>query len=85
MATATQHEPMTLTDGGRFDARRGEYRCQCGQVLRVFGGGRHRIYFEPGDADPVMNRACPHCGRGLPGKNRPGVADPVVSGGRAAR
>src|SRR5947209_265482 len=53
--------------------RRGEYRCGCGHVLRVFGGGRHRVYFEPGNTkldDPVMNGACPACGRGLPGKNR---------------
>jgi len=40
----------------------------------VFGGGRHRVYFELSDArseNPVMNRVCPACGRGLPGKNRP--------------
>jgi hypothetical protein len=51
-----------------------EYHCQCGHDLRVFGGGRHRVYFELGDAkldDPVMNRVCPDCGQGLPGKNRP--------------
>jgi len=53
--------------------RRDEYRCGCGHVLRVFGGGRHRVYFEPSNTqldDPVMNRACPACARGLPGKNR---------------
>ena len=53
--------------------RRGEYRCECGNVLRVFGGGRHRVYFDAGNTqldDPVMNRDCPACGRGLPGKNR---------------
>lgn len=51
---------------------RGTYRCECGHTLRVFGGGRHRVYFEPGSTaldDPVMTRACPGCGRGLPGKN----------------
>ena len=50
---------------------RGAYQCQCGHVLRVIGGGRHAIFFEPGDAgleDPIMNRVCPNCGRGLPGK-----------------
>ena len=55
-------------------ARRGEYRCECGHVLRVFGGGRHRVYFEPDNesmGDPVMNGVCSECGRGLPGKNRP--------------
>ena len=25
------------------------YRCECGHVLRVYGGGRHRVYFEPDD------------------------------------
>ena len=54
--------------------RRGQYRCKCEHVLRVFGGGRHRVYFEPANTrldDPVMNRVCPECGRGLPGKNAP--------------
>jgi hypothetical protein len=49
------------------------YRCECEHVLQVFGGGRHRVYFELGDSrleDPVMNRSCPACGHGLPGKNR---------------
>ena len=63
--------------GGRGDTdatRPGKYRCECGHLLRVFGGGRHRVYFEPANTrldDPVMNRACPACGRGLPGKNAP--------------
>ena len=54
--------------------RRVEHRCECGHVLRVFGDGRHRVYFEPSNVrldDPVMNRVCPNCGRGLPGKNSP--------------
>jgi ribosomal protein S27AE len=49
------------------------YTCpECGRVLRVFGLGRHRVYFELDDerADhPVMDRVCPECGYGLPGKN----------------
>lgn len=52
-------------------AGRGDYRCDCGHILRVFGLGRHRVYFEPGDArldNPVMDRVCPECGRGLQGK-----------------
>jgi hypothetical protein len=56
------------TSGGRP----GEYRCACGQGLRVFGLGRHQVYFEPGSArleDPVIARACPQCGGGLPGSN----------------
>jgi hypothetical protein len=54
-------------------ARHNEYRCQCGHGLRVFGTGRHRVYFGPADArfdDPMMNGACPTCGRELPGKRR---------------
>ena len=52
--------------------RRATYTCtECGHVLRVNGLGRHRVYFEPTDHlrdDPVMNRRCPGCGHGLPGK-----------------
>ena len=73
MATALQAEP-TEPQVSDSRARPGEYRCECGHVLRVYGGGRHRVYFESEDAgfkDPVMNRVCPECGRGLPGKNRP--------------
>ena len=49
------------------------YTCpECGRVLRVSGVGRHAVYFELDDErsdDPVMNRVCPECGYGLPGKN----------------
>jgi hypothetical protein len=65
-------EPTPVVSAA-FD-RRGEYRCECGHELRVFGGGRHRVYFEPSNTrldDPVMNRVCPECGRGLRGKNAP--------------
>jgi hypothetical protein len=61
-------QPSSVSD------RRGEHRCECGHVLRVFGGGRHRVYFELDNTrldDPVMDRACPECGRTLPGKNAP--------------
>ncbi|MGH2913839.1 MAG: hypothetical protein ACRDMX_02510 [Solirubrobacteraceae bacterium] len=50
----------------------GTYRWECGHPLPVFGGGRHRVYFEPGITaldNPVMDRVCPDCGRCLPGKN----------------
>jgi hypothetical protein len=70
MATAIQQEPPV----SEVADRPGEYRCECGHVLRVFGGGRHRLYFEPGSArldDPVMNGVCPECERGLPGKHQP--------------
>jgi ribosomal protein S27AE len=49
------------------------YSCpECGRVLRVSSPGRHRVYFELDDersSDPVMNRVCPACGHGLPGKS----------------
>jgi hypothetical protein len=73
MASGTLVAPVngSLVSGNPSRGR--EYRCECGQRLRVSGGGRHRVYFEPdaGLEDPVINRACPGCGRGLPGKNRP--------------
>ena len=63
MATATQAPPVAGTR---------TYDCpKCGHELRVFGRGRHRIYFELGDEhldDPVMDSACPECGHALPGK-----------------
>jgi hypothetical protein len=40
--------------------------------LRVFGGGHHRIYFEPASRrldDPIMNGLCPQCELPLPGKS----------------
>jgi hypothetical protein len=66
--------PQRFADAGQPDPR-STYICpDCGHALRVSGGGRHRVYFELGDQrldEPVMNRICPACGRGLPGKNRP--------------
>jgi len=51
------------------------YTCpDCGHVLRVSGLERHRVYFELDDErsdDPVMNRVCPACQHGLPGKSAP--------------
>ena len=51
-------------------ARRGQhYRCPCQHEFQVFGGGRHRRFYELDDArwvDPVMTRACPSCQRRLP-------------------
>jgi hypothetical protein len=73
MATATQQLGVVRPITRRSNAGRpGEYSCPCGQSLRVFGLGRHQVYFEAGSArlqDPVIARACPHCGRGLPGSN----------------
>ncbi|HEY3773816.1 MAG TPA: hypothetical protein VGL69_12520 [Solirubrobacteraceae bacterium] len=74
MATATQAQrPASPV--------RDEYRCECGHVLRFFGGGRHRVFFgmETKRRDhPVMNRACPECGRRLPGKGRPYAGSEAV-------
>lgn len=64
-------------------ASRGEYRCECGYVLRVFGRGRHCVFFEAADTrlyDPVINRACPGCGCRLPGKGRPYAASEPARG-----
>jgi ribosomal protein S27AE len=62
--------PERLAPSGRRT-----YSCpECGYALRVSGLGRHRVYFElDGERsdEPVMNRVCPECGHGLPGKNRP--------------
>jgi hypothetical protein len=77
MATATQERAGA-------SAVRGEYTCECGHALRVFGGGRHRVFFEPESMrrdDPVMNRACPECGQRLPGKGRPYARPDDVAGG----
>ena len=72
MATALQKDPAEAQASG--SPRRDAYRCECGHALHVYGGGRHRVYFELEDTsftDPVMNRVCPECGRGLPGKGGP--------------
>ena len=84
MATATQiatTRPSSVTNPRR------EYACQCGHVLHVVGGGRHSMFFEPGAADlddPILNRACPECGRGLPGKGQP-YAVPDLDGAERRR
>ena len=47
------------------------YRCVSQHELRVFGRGRHRVYFAISDttfAAPVMSGARPGCRRPLPGK-----------------
>ena len=72
---ATQTEPLaTPGKSSKPDPRR-TYSCpECEHVLRVSGLGRHRVYFECSDErshDPVMNRVCPACGHGLPGKSPP--------------
>jgi rubrerythrin len=75
VTSATLIAPLErLTPAVSPDSKR-TYTCsECGHVLRVSGLGRHRVYFELTDEradDPVMNRVCPACGHGLPGKNSP--------------
>ena len=68
-------EPLATRSKTSEPAPRRTYGCpECEHVLRVSGLGRHRVYFEPNDErsdDPVMNRVCPACGHGLPGKSAP--------------
>ena len=68
-------EPLATRSKTSEPARGRTYSCpECEHVLRVSGLGRHRVYFELNDErsdDPVMNRVCPACGRGLPGKSAP--------------
>lgn len=76
MVTATREprDDVELEGVARPSNPEPGYHCECGHVLRAFGGGRHRVYFELDDARldrPVMNRVCPSCARVLPGKNRP--------------
>lgn len=70
---ARMHAVVGLTSPAALSPeRRSEYPCECGHRLWVSGVGRHRVYFEPGltgAEEPVMDRACPACARGLPGKN----------------
>lgn len=69
-ATLTAAPERTATPR-KPDLRPTHSRPKRGHVLRVIGLGRHRVYFELADDrsyDPVMNRACPECGHGLPGK-----------------
>jgi hypothetical protein len=45
------------------------YRCRCNHLFQVFGGGRHRRFYELDDPRwerPVMTRLCPSCRRRLP-------------------
>ena len=80
MASGTLIAPPEAPATSRIADRRREYRCECGHVLRVFGGGRHRVYFEPANAqldDPVMNGTCPGCRGGFAGQ------EPIVTVHRA--
>jgi ssDNA-binding Zn-finger/Zn-ribbon topoisomerase 1 len=77
MTGATLVAPLESVTPSRHRDARQTYRCpDCEHGLRVFGRGRHRVYFELGDerfGEPVMNGVCPACGQGLPGKNATGA------------
>jgi len=48
------------------------YRCVCRHEFQVFGGRRHRRYFELADlalTHPLISRVCAACQRTLPGEN----------------
>ncbi len=79
MATVTQAAPLRAPllapgFGGQDQVGGRPYDCpECGHRLRVFGVGRHRVYFEPENTrldDPVMDHNCPVCGHAFPGSNR---------------
>lgn len=73
MASATLIAPAErLAPSANPDPRPTYSGPECGHILRVSGLGRHRAYFELTDKqaeDPVINRVCPACGHGVPGKN----------------
>ena len=53
------------------------YRCRCQHVFQVFGGGRHRRFYELDDPRwkrPVMARLCPSCQQPAAHDPRPAVA-----------
>jgi len=76
-ATLIAAPAETAAPAGTLTSRKPDpgktYACpECEHVLRVSGLGRHRLYFELTDEcspGPVMNRVCPACGHGLPGKS----------------
>jgi hypothetical protein len=67
---------MTAGDGGggsglsgRFRRdKRPRYKCDCGQVYRVTGVDRHRVYWPEGAErdEPVLGDTCVRCDRPLP-------------------
>ena len=56
--------PATTGAGG---SERREWRCLCGQELRVAGDGRHRVFWLADAAldDPILGDLCPSCERDL--------------------
>jgi hypothetical protein len=67
---AGQRVRSLLARGSGGDERSAieEFTCDCGQVFRVTGSGRHRVYWVAGAAegDPVLGHECPNCERPLP-------------------
>jgi hypothetical protein len=74
MARGTLIAPRERSARSEQPDRGSAYQCECGHVLWVLGGGRHRVYFELSDSplgDPAMSRVRPAYGDGLPGENPP--------------
>ena len=66
-------EALALPEGGPVNATATRsaqrYRCGCQCVYQVFGGGRHRRFYELADfrwEQPLMTGLCPSCQRQLP-------------------
>jgi hypothetical protein len=71
-STATLDRPARTEDDRHrhTESARRLWQCVCGEVYRVWGSGRHRIYWPldaPRDA-PVIDGCCVRCRRALPGK-----------------
>jgi hypothetical protein len=64
-------EPQRPASAGFDGATARRWECVCGQIYRVSGLDRHRIYW-PIDApanEPVLDGCCVRCRRPLPGKH----------------
>ena len=62
---------------GRFRRdKRPKYTCECGQVYRVTGVDRHRVYWPQGAErdEPVLGDTCVNCDRPLPAGHDTAVA-----------
>src|SRR5215210_3803282 len=67
---------------GRFRRdKRPKYTCECGQVYRVIGVDRHRVYYPQGTErdEPVLGDTCVNCDRPLPAGHDTAVASGPAS------
>ena len=71
---------------GRFRRdKRPKYTCECGQVYRVTGVDRHRVYWPQGAErdEPVLGDTCVNCDRPLPAGHDTAVAAEATGAGTA--